>query len=100
MNQRQSRRHRRRMKKKSLGGGPDPKRQFLDTMKQHLDTTMDEARSRYMKVRDQGRFFFLKGGEAWPPSQAESPMATQIASKGPALDHLKPGSPKPLRRHR
>jgi hypothetical protein len=65
------------MKKNSLGSGPDLKRLFLDTLKQHLDSTMDEARSRYMKARDQGRFFFLKGGELWPPSQADSPLATE-----------------------
>jgi hypothetical protein len=80
MNQRQPHRRRKRMKKNSFGNEPELSRRFLDTMKQQLNTTMDEARSRFMKARDQGRFFFLKGGEVWPPNQADSPLGTQTAS--------------------
>src|SRR5262249_49754653 len=65
------------MKKNSLGSEPDLKRLFLDTMKKHLDSTMDEARSRHTKTREQGRFVFLKGGEVWPPNQADSPLARE-----------------------
>jgi hypothetical protein len=68
------------MKKNSLGSGPDLKMLFLDTMKQSLDSTMDEARSRYMKARDQNRFFFLKGGAVWPPNQADSRLATETGA--------------------
>jgi hypothetical protein len=68
------------MKKNLLGDGSELKRRFLDTTKQHLDAAMDEARARYVKARDQGRFFFLKGGEVWPPNHADSPPATETAS--------------------
>jgi hypothetical protein len=71
-----------------LVDGSDYPKLFIETMKQHLDAAMDEARARDVKACDQGRFFFLKGGEVWPPNQADSPLATEIASV--QVDNSKP----------
>jgi hypothetical protein len=56
----------------------DSQKLFLDTMRQHLDETMHEARDR----RDKWKFFFLKGeldhspnqARAFEPKKAEAPQ--------------------------
>jgi hypothetical protein len=94
MNHKKNCQHRRRLKKKSLGDGADLNRRFLEVMKRHIDTRMDEARARYVKARHQGRFFFLRGGEVWPSNQADQPVATEKQQPSQTIALKQPHSPE------
>jgi len=65
--------------------GSDLQKLFLETMR-HMENAVQQATDREMKLRENAKFFFLKGGRYQPPDQRgafESTETKVLQSKAP-----------------